>query len=129
MLKFKAFCLDYWQFLCLQPLHGVYKRYVDLWGGPRRWALGLWGIVHPTPAEVASASGYRLPATGQEEQQRLLQVTLQRSLIVLSSSCSPEPGRISAEKWSPRVLCGQELCSIVPWGWDGPCSSFAPEQV
>lgn len=32
MLKFKAFCLDYWQFLCLQPLHGVYKRYVDpLW--------------------------------------------------------------------------------------------------
>lgn len=23
MLKFKAFCLDYWQFLCLQPLHGV----------------------------------------------------------------------------------------------------------
>lgn len=29
MLKFKAFCLDYWQFLCLQPLHGVYKRYVD----------------------------------------------------------------------------------------------------
>lgn len=34
MLKFKAFCLDYWQFLCLQPLHGVYKRYVDLRGGP-----------------------------------------------------------------------------------------------
>lgn len=28
MLKFKAFCLDYWQFLCLQPLHGVYRRYV-----------------------------------------------------------------------------------------------------
>lgn len=26
MLKFKAFCLDYWQFLCLQPLHGVYRR-------------------------------------------------------------------------------------------------------
>lgn len=26
MLKFKAFCLDYWQFLCLQPLHGAYKR-------------------------------------------------------------------------------------------------------
>ncbi|XP_060163253.1 IQ motif and SEC7 domain-containing protein 1 isoform X4 [Globicephala melas] len=25
MLKFKALCLDYWQFLCLQPLHGVYK--------------------------------------------------------------------------------------------------------
>ncbi|KAM7335217.1 hypothetical protein ACRRTK_005694 [Alexandromys fortis] len=25
MLKFKAFCLDYWQFLCLQPLHGAYK--------------------------------------------------------------------------------------------------------
>ena len=26
MLKLKAFCLDYWQFLCLQPLHGFYKR-------------------------------------------------------------------------------------------------------
>lgn len=26
MLKFKAFCLDYWQFLCLQPLQGAYKR-------------------------------------------------------------------------------------------------------
>lgn len=25
MLKFKAFCLDYWQFLCLQPLHSFYK--------------------------------------------------------------------------------------------------------
>ncbi|XP_025060320.1 IQ motif and SEC7 domain-containing protein 1-like isoform X2 [Alligator sinensis] len=25
MLKLKAFCLDYWQFLCLQPLHGFYK--------------------------------------------------------------------------------------------------------
>lgn len=38
MLKFKAFCLDYWQFLCLQPLHGVYKRYVDpLW---RTFAAG-----------------------------------------------------------------------------------------
>ncbi|XP_056294374.1 IQ motif and SEC7 domain-containing protein 1 isoform X3 [Pseudoliparis swirei] len=25
MLKFKAFCLDYWQFLCFQPLNGFYK--------------------------------------------------------------------------------------------------------
>ncbi|XP_063796663.1 IQ motif and SEC7 domain-containing protein 1 isoform X1 [Pseudophryne corroboree] len=25
MMKLKAFCLDYWQFLCLQPLHGLYK--------------------------------------------------------------------------------------------------------
>ncbi|XP_053324571.1 IQ motif and SEC7 domain-containing protein 1 isoform X2 [Spea bombifrons] len=25
MLKLKALCLDYWQFLCLQPLHGFYK--------------------------------------------------------------------------------------------------------
>ncbi|XP_051777384.1 IQ motif and SEC7 domain-containing protein 1 isoform X1 [Erpetoichthys calabaricus] len=25
MLKLKAFCLDYWQFLCLQPLGGFYK--------------------------------------------------------------------------------------------------------
>ncbi|KAE8612799.1 hypothetical protein XENTR_v10012995 [Xenopus tropicalis] len=25
MMKLKALCLDYWQFLCLQPLHGFYK--------------------------------------------------------------------------------------------------------
>ncbi|XP_075689931.1 IQ motif and SEC7 domain-containing protein 1 isoform X4 [Rhinoderma darwinii] len=25
MMKLKAFCLDYWQFLCLQPLNGLYK--------------------------------------------------------------------------------------------------------
>ncbi|XP_021096074.1 IQ motif and SEC7 domain-containing protein 1 isoform X2 [Heterocephalus glaber] len=25
MIKFKAFCLDYWQFLCLQPLQGAYR--------------------------------------------------------------------------------------------------------
>nr|XP_005169386.1 IQ motif and SEC7 domain-containing protein 1 isoform X3 [Danio rerio] len=25
MLKLKTFCLDYWQFLCLQPLNGFYK--------------------------------------------------------------------------------------------------------
>ncbi|KAM4741299.1 IQ motif and SEC7 domain-containing protein 1 isoform 2-T2 [Anableps anableps] len=25
MWKFKAFCLDYWQFLCLHPLHAFYK--------------------------------------------------------------------------------------------------------
>ncbi|XP_041446948.1 IQ motif and SEC7 domain-containing protein 1 isoform X7 [Xenopus laevis] len=25
MMKLKALCLDYWQFLCLQPLHGFYR--------------------------------------------------------------------------------------------------------
>lgn len=44
MLKFKAFCLDYWQFLCLQPLHGVYKRYVDP-GGTVPWGSGAGGTV------------------------------------------------------------------------------------
>lgn len=39
MLKFKAFCLDYWQFLCLQPLHGAYKRY-EAW--------------EPTPGDTGS---------------------------------------------------------------------------
>ena len=42
MLKFKAFCLDYWQFLCLQPLHGVYKRYVDRLG--RTSAIGQGAV-------------------------------------------------------------------------------------
>ena len=42
MLKFKAFCLDYWQFLCLQPLHGVYKRNVD--GLGRTSAIGQGAV-------------------------------------------------------------------------------------
>lgn len=28
MWKFKAFCLDYWHVLCLQPHGNFYKRYV-----------------------------------------------------------------------------------------------------
>lgn len=41
MLKFKAFCLDYWQFLCLQPLHGVHRRYAGLLGRVSRRSLQL----------------------------------------------------------------------------------------
>ena len=93
MLKFKAFCLDYWQFLCLQPLHGVYKRYVPREGLCR----GAAELAGPSPAWRPQG----LLVLGQGPCWRLLWATGQLGSIVPSSSSSPEAGRISAEKGSP----------------------------
>ena len=62
MLKFKAFCLDYWQFLCLQPLHGVYKRYVD--GLGRTSAVGQ-GAVRESPPHTLACPLEGLPRSAQ----------------------------------------------------------------
>lgn len=93
MLKFKAFCVDYWQFLCLQPLHGAYKRYVHLVGRPCHRARGCEAkSPPPRPAHHRACSGRPgVPVTGQRQRLRELWVTLQLGLIVPSSPRALNP--------------------------------------
>lgn len=56
MLKLKAFCLDYWQFLCLQPLHGFYKSVEgEAQGGDTGGSLDSTSSYHQGPITHSSS--------------------------------------------------------------------------
>ncbi|XP_067611712.1 IQ motif and SEC7 domain-containing protein 1 isoform X3 [Pseudorca crassidens] len=101
MLKFKALCLDYWQFLCLQPLHGVYKSVEgEAPSGETGTSLDSPSAYHQGPSAPGSGLGpdhsehtpggaYGLYA-GPPGQQRTRRPKLQHSTSILRKQAEEE---------------------------------------
>uniref|UniRef100_A0A452G1T3 IQ motif and Sec7 domain ArfGEF 1 n=1 Tax=Capra hircus TaxID=9925 RepID=A0A452G1T3_CAPHI len=102
MLKFKAFCLDYWQFLCLQPLHGVYKSVegeapssepgtsLDSPSAYHQGPLAPGSGLSPEPYEHAPGGAYGLYAGPPGQQQRARRPRLQHSTSILRKQAEEE---------------------------------------
>ncbi|XP_074190278.1 IQ motif and SEC7 domain-containing protein 1 isoform X7 [Rhinolophus sinicus] len=102
MLKFKAFCLDYWQFLCLQPLHGVYKSVegeapssatctpLDSPSARRQGPLVPGSSRSPDHYEHTSGGAYGLYSGPPGQQQRTRRPKLQHSTSILRKQAEEE---------------------------------------
>uniref|UniRef100_A0A8D0RRG6 IQ motif and Sec7 domain ArfGEF 1 n=1 Tax=Sus scrofa TaxID=9823 RepID=A0A8D0RRG6_PIG len=102
MLKFKAFCLDYWQFLCLQPLHGVYKSVegeapssetgtsLDSPAAYHQGPLAPGSSLSPDHYEHTSGGAYGLYSGPPGQQQRTRRPKLQHSTSILRKQAEEE---------------------------------------
>ncbi|XP_054965484.1 IQ motif and SEC7 domain-containing protein 1 isoform X3 [Pan paniscus] len=102
MLKFKAFCLDYWQFLCLQPLHGAYKSVegeapssetgtsLDSPSAYPQGPLVPGSSLSPDHYEHTSVGAYGLYSGPPGQQQRTRRPKLQHSTSILRKQAEEE---------------------------------------
>ncbi|XP_072641064.1 IQ motif and SEC7 domain-containing protein 1 isoform X5 [Canis lupus baileyi] len=102
MLKFKAFCLDYWQFLCLQPLHGVYKSVegeapssetgtsLDSPSAYHQGPLAPASSLSPDRYDHTSVGAYGLYSGPPGQQQRTRRPKLQHSTSILRKQAEEE---------------------------------------